>query len=143
VKKIILNFRAICSLGTLSLFILFLAASQPHRVHHFFEDLRLSSKGHVHSHPADHHHDRASEAADGASPAPLHTSAPKHDANHDTSSQTTCVVQAAAHHAHLAALTCTVIPFSSTELTSRAVYIVSSPACFNPSPFSQRAPPSL
>jgi hypothetical protein len=141
VKKILLNFRAICSLGTLSLFVFFLAASQPHRVHHLLENLRVSSSDHVQSHSLNHHQDGAAEP-DGTSSSP-HADTTKHDANHDASTQTNCVVQAAAHHARFAILTCTVIPFSSTELTSRSVHTISSPASFNPSPFGQRAPPAL
>jgi hypothetical protein len=141
VKRIIFNFRAICSLGTLSLFVLFLAASQPHRVHHLLEDLRASSSDRVHSHSSDHHQDRAAEQ-DGTSSSP-HADTTKHDANHDTSTQTNCVVQAAAHHAHFAALTCTLVPFSGTEPTSDSVRTISSPASFNPAPFGQRAPPAL
>jgi hypothetical protein len=40
VKPIGYNFRSACALGIISCFVLFLAASAPHRVHHLFENLQ-------------------------------------------------------------------------------------------------------
>jgi hypothetical protein len=44
VKYVTSHLRSACAIGSVSFFILFLAASQPHRVHHLFENLYAPAK---------------------------------------------------------------------------------------------------
>jgi hypothetical protein len=198
--------RSLCSLSTAILFITFLAASAPHRVHHLLEnvpaqksnrsgprELSLSSAprsqdrndpsaepgfptsehdhathkhaahahhhhghshrdsekaGHRHSHGHSHSHShdtapvqtQATQAPDSVS-EPLHANAPKRDAHHDSSARTDCVVQAAAQQAQLAPLPSAQIVFIDTEVALRLAVRSVNFTPFDPSPFSQRAPP--
>jgi hypothetical protein len=100
------------------LFVLALATAQPHRVHHFFEDI-----------DHEHHHGNAESSHDDHSKAPAKTP------------QTECVVQAVSQH-------CSAIPVAIEKIIliatageayrpilRRWIYH------FVSSPFLQRAPP--
>jgi len=102
------------------LFALALAIAQPHRVHHFFQDVE-----HQHDHgETDSNHDDHSKA-----PA----KAP----------QTECVVQAVSQHCSAIPVAVAQIPIiaatdkSPQPVLSRRIYHISA------SPFLQRAPPAL
>jgi hypothetical protein len=162
-KKSRVTCRSIISLGMISLLVLFLAASQPHRVHHLFENLPESgnslqknppeaARAHPAHHPGPHdhgshsHHAPDSRTAHAASPedaaSPLHAHTPRQDAHNDGgAAQTECLLQSVAQNSHL----------NPVHLAAAAVVgidgerVADRPAVpfhlFNPSPFSQRAPP--
>jgi hypothetical protein len=113
-------------LSVAAAFVFFLAASAPHRVHHFFEQFPAPAEqraAHTHEHAdgSQHsHHDH-------------HNSRPKQ--------QNDCVVLSVAQNAHASlvqAFHFAVIASAMARCGESAVTAVSS---FNPSPFSQRAPP--
>jgi ABC-type Zn2+ transport system substrate-binding protein/surface adhesin len=106
---------------------------------------------HNHAHP---HHSHSRDAAPvqtqtAAAPAPssastpLHANAPKRDAHHDNSARTDCVVQAAAQQAQLAPLQSAQIVFFGTAFALRLDIRPVNLTPFDPSPFSQRAPPRI
>jgi hypothetical protein len=91
--------RALYSLGIVSLFTLFLAASQPHRVHHLLENLASIGPSHV----AGGVHDEESHPDDHVGPsAPFHAHNNRPDANHDGRPKTDCATQGIVKHAPLA-----------------------------------------
>jgi hypothetical protein len=102
-----------------ALFVLALAVAQPHRVHHFFEDIE---------HP--HDHGNADSSHDDHSKAPA--KAP----------QTECVVQAVSQHCSAIPAAIAKIPIIATAgevyrpILRRWIYH------FSLSPFLQRAPPA-
>ena len=109
-------------LSVAAVFVFFLAASAPHRVHHFFEQFPAPAEQRVaHADGAQHsHHDH-------------HNPKPKQ--------QNDCVVLSVAQNAHASlvqAFHFTVIASAVARCGESTVTVVSS---FNPSPFSQRAPP--
>ena len=103
-----------------ALFVLALAITQPHRVHHFFEDIDRA-----------HHHGKADSSHDDNSKAPA--KAP----------QTECIVQAVSQHCSAIPVAVAKIPIIATTgeayrpVLRRWVYRFSS------SPFLQRAPPAI
>jgi hypothetical protein len=128
VGKAFCNIRSICTVGIVSLFVLFLTASTPHRVHHFFEKVSLpKAENHSHAH---HHH-----AADKG-----------HDHGDDRESpppqQSDCAMQSAAQNGHLASVQFIEVPFLQISLARNPDRGVIATKSFNPSPFSQRAPPA-
>ena len=205
------NFRSTCSLGIIASFVLFLASSAPHRVHHFFENLPYASKvlqqrihknagddlvslrptnpsgeageedkhSHDHfgghgflNHDRGHHHKYASyDHNDGydhdypkredsspksqtvnsshadddlpLSAAPLHANTPHNNAHHDGTAHTVCLLQGAAQHAHLSDAQLAEIAFLGIESKKRSTVLLLGFSLFNPSPFSQRAPPKV
>ncbi len=199
-KIILRNLRSTCALGIISCFVLFLAASAPHRVHHLFENLPWTdqaadaeayktanpplliassqtvgfedhnypfhghrkslaehgSHGQVHGNHLDHvagnnHHggqDRAGDDSDANEQPtepdiPLRANSPHDDAHHDKSAQTVCLLQAAAQHSHLSAPLFIDVVFLSAEPEKQPEVTFHRLSLFNPSPFSQRAPPRL
>jgi hypothetical protein len=143
VRIISRNFHSVCSLGIISCFVLFLAASAPHRVHHLFENLPKT-------HPRDHHiHPSTQSSAtdhthgDAHSAGPLHADTTHDDQNHDGTTQTICLLQGAAQHSHLSTAHLVTVAFLNIESKERqeGPFLRLSP--FNPSPFSQRAPPKV
>lgn len=211
VKRMCQNLRSTCAVGTIAHFVLFLAASAPHRVHHTFENLTYASvvlqeKNHKHAgdhslslrtlipsgeassqekqsddhlgnpgghrHDHWHHHEHASHgnnhkhdhvqqdyhhlestenAADGsdhllislASDAPLHADRPHDDAHHDKSAQTVCLLLTAAQNSHLSSAELPEMSFLGIEIARHASLFAAALFPFNPSPFSQRAPPII
>jgi hypothetical protein len=147
VKIILRHVRSTCSLGIISCFVLFLTASAPHRVHHLFENLPKTHGHHRHAHPSiqsgttsavDHD---TNDDEHSASPARAGTT--HNDKNHDGNAQTVCLLQSAAQHSHLSDAQLVEIAFLSIESEERPDGPSSRLSPFNPSPFSQRAPPKL
>jgi hypothetical protein len=116
------------SLAVAAVFAFFLAASAPHRVHHFFEQFPAPAEqraAHAHTH----------EHADGSQ----HSHRDHHDSQ--PKQQNDCVVLTVAQNAYASlvhAFDFTVIASAVERCSESAVITVSS---FNLSPFSQRAPP--
>jgi len=147
VRIISKNFLSACALGIISCFVLFLAASAPHRVHHLFENLPKPHGQDRHAHPptqsdaTDHTH--TDHHADAHSADPLYADAPHDDQNHDGTAQTVCLLQGAAQHSHLSAAQPVSIIFLKVEFEKRLDRLPLLLSPFNPSPFSQRAPPTI
>jgi hypothetical protein len=196
------NFRSACALGIVGCFVLFLAASAPHRVHHLFENpqadevtrahthktaypllltaLSQSADSGDHNHPSGDHekslakdgqqdhvrgshhgyasgnnHDRGrqhqgraesqveGESDGNGSDTPLQANTPHDDAHHDNSAQTVCLLQSAAQHSHLSTAQSVSIIFLKVEFEERLDLLPLLLSPFNPSPFSQRAPPKV
>jgi hypothetical protein len=112
-----------CSFGTAILFVIFLVASAPHRVHHLFEEASASSE-HGHSHHA----------------------APSSDSGHEPhpqsrSQQADCALQSLAQNAHLFGVQLLAISFTEFTIEPQLAGPAARLSSFNPAPFSQRAPP--
>jgi hypothetical protein len=73
--------------------------------------------------------------------APLRANSPHDDAHHDNSAQTVCLLQSATQHSHLSAAELVEISFRGIESQERPDPSSLGFSTFNPSPFSQRAPP--
>jgi hypothetical protein len=91
----------------------FLAASAPHRVHHFLEQVPSSQDtGHTRDH---------------ASPQPKPSD---------------CAVQSVAHHTHLSSVQLLEVPFLEFLVAPNRTRGIVVTSFFDASPFSQRAPPT-
>jgi hypothetical protein len=105
-------------------FLFFLVVSAPHRVHHFFEQGGFAPRsGAAHSHDAgeeSHDHQRAPQGTGGG---------------------VDCTVQSLAQNAHAAAAPLIALPFEQFARAHVDQPAFTRAASFNPSPFSQRAPP--
>lgn len=136
-KPIILTLRSICALGTVSLFALFLAASQPHRVHHLLENLspaagrEAGAKDSQHSHAHDHEENSA----------PLHAHNDPTDAHHDGQPQTDCAIQYTAGNLQLSPNPPFELSYQEITFTRLAHIPALGYTKFDSSPCSQRAPP--
>jgi len=147
VKIILKHFRSTCALGVLCCFVLFLAASAPHRVHHLFENL---PKTHGHDHHSDPSIQSGTTSAvdhdtddDDYSARPAHAGTTHNDKNHDGTAQTVCLLQSAAQHSHFSATPLLEIAFLNVEFGEQSTPSSLPLSPFNPSPFSQRAPPKV
>jgi hypothetical protein len=115
-------------LSLIAAFWFFIAASAPHRVHHFFEQFATSLKD------------------DLAHVQTQRPSGSEHDSHHDRqdnppSQQNDCLVLSVAQNAHASivqSFTFAVVECAVARHNERPVVTASS---FNPAPFSQRAPP--
>jgi hypothetical protein len=109
-------------------FLFLLLYSAPHRVHHFFEN---------------------ASSAKARNPSPLDVSAHNHDHDHHGAPQQPltnsagCAVLSLAQNAHAFMPALLTLPVHAVAWDRAAELTVFSTACFNPSPFSQRAPPLL
>ena len=121
------SFRSGCALGVVSLFVIFLAASAPHRVHHFFENLPL----HIHSNS---HNDHSGDND--------HSRSPGNDQESPQPQQSNCAVQSVAQNSHVSAVQLIEIPFSEIALAHKPDPGIFTSSFFDASPFSQRAPPA-
>jgi hypothetical protein len=74
---------------------------------------------------------------------PLQANTPHDDAHHNNSAQTLCLLQSAAQHSHLSTSQPVSILFLSVEFEERLDRLPFLLSPFNPSPFSQRAPPTI
>lgn len=180
--------RALCAWSAISAWVLFLAASAPHRVHHLLEHVAPLSRDastsvtpakaaeepaperatrpqticRRHTHHNNHSHEHCETTADSAATAaPVsttadtavaqrhdhgghdHANAPKQDAQHDTSTQTGCVLQAAAQNSPAIAKPIHGIPNVKANPTGAPTLPAVRAASYNLAPFSQRAPPPL
>src|SRR5215470_3342795 len=106
------------ALAFLTLFSLALAIAQPHRVHHFFEDI-----------DHEHNHDATEESKD-------HHSAPA------KGPQTECVVQAVIQHCSATSVFVAKIPLIAIATDVYPLVLTRWVYHFSLSPFLQRAPPT-
>jgi hypothetical protein len=116
----VLELKRCFALAISALFVLLLVASQPHRVHHFFEDI---DRAHSHE-EADSNHDEHSKA-----PA----KAP----------QTECVVQAVSQHCSAIPVAVAQIPIIASAVNAQLPVLRRWVYHFSSSPFLQRAPPPV
>jgi hypothetical protein len=126
------NFRFVCSLGIASFFVLFLASSAPHRVHHFFEGL-------PHSHENDADTDDF-EGVDGHADH-SHTDSADHENHRNKPVVPDCVAASIAQNAHLSIVEVSEIAVRVAEFRGHSILPVLSFISFNPAPFGERAPP--
>lgn len=138
-KTISINPRSYIALGIVSLFVSFLAASAPHRVHHLFEDLQEASIDgtpiHGSTAPVRHHIH--------AHPGPLHAGSTHDDHNHDGTTQTVCLLQSAAQHCHVSIVSLFEIASLTIGVQNQSDPPFLTFSHFDPAPFSQRAPPTV
>jgi hypothetical protein len=133
-------FRSVCSLAVVSLFILFLTSTAPHRVHHIFENLShsdetIGSRDPYNQQPAaTDTHQRADDSHGG-------TTNPKN--NHKKSSKPDCIAESVSQHAHLSIVEVSAIALSAAEFDGQSHPTVLSFVSFNPSPCTERAPPRV
>ncbi len=115
------KFSATCrcvSIALSFLFLSFLIATQPHRVHHFFESLNpIHSNAIVAEDDCEHHHSQ------------------------NVPAQTTCVIQSAAENSHLGQAHLVQFPFVESIFETRNSDSIQRIPYFSFSPFLQRAPP--
>jgi hypothetical protein len=114
-------------LSIAAVFGLFLASSAPHRVHHLFERL-----------PAADHSASATRAHDHAEGAE-HSDSNQH--KRTTSQPTDCFVLSIAQNAHVTLVQTFAFVAVESPFTFQGDQAIRETASFNPSPFSQRAPP--
>lgn len=108
----------------------FLAASAPHRVHHFFETAvpQPTQIAHHHDHDNDQAHEHTNGHGHEREPAP-------------TPAQPDCVVLTAAQQSHAAAVECFEVKLTKTSVAHERDHALVSISLHDPSPRSQRAPP--
>jgi hypothetical protein len=107
-------------------FLFFVLYTAPHRVHHVFEQAPfapadLDDHAQASSTAGSHEHDH-----EGKSPLPQRSD---------------CAAQMAAQSTHFASPPLIELPFSTFACARTELVVVARAASFNPSPFSQRAPP--
>jgi hypothetical protein len=103
--------------------VVFILYSAPHRVHHTFEEGPLAPVPRAQPAPAwDHHGDQ-------------------HDHEPNSSQATDCAAQLAAQNTHFASPTSIAVTLPATACMRRDLPQRLNARSFNPSPFSQRAPP--
>jgi hypothetical protein len=121
------NRRSYAAIVSAAAFVFFLLYTAPHRVHHFFEQRMAAADPHDHARSSDrnatHEHDH-----EGNSPRPQRSD---------------CAAQMAAQSAHFAAPPLIEFPFSIFARARAELVEAGWAASFNPSPFSQRAPPRV
>jgi hypothetical protein len=131
VRRLRFNLRSSCAVGIVSLFVVFLTVSAPHRVHHFFEKLPFTVAD-TRSHDHDHHHVEAGDK--------------RHSHGEERGSsepqQTDCVMQSVAQQSHLSSVQLIEVLFLKVGSAPNPYHSAIILASFNPSPFSQRAPPA-
>ena len=127
-RAVFRNLRSICASGIVSLFVLFLTVSAPHRVHHIFEQSPFPFE-HTPSHANDHNADDAthSQGQDHNSPKPLHSD---------------CALQSVAQNTHISSAQLIELPFLEIACLCNADHRIVASSFFDASPFSQRAPPA-
>jgi hypothetical protein len=106
------------AVGISAVFVFFLIAIQPHRVHHFFETLS-------------HTHSNTIVATDDC----------EHDHNQNVPAQTHCVIQSAAQNSHLGQVQLVQIPFVESAFETRNAELTQRIQYFSFYPFLRRAPP--
>jgi hypothetical protein len=115
------------SLSVAAAFWVFLVVSAPHRVHHFFEQFPATEQrvGHAHAHAH----------ADG--------SQHRHHDHHDSrpKQQNDCVVLTVAQNVHASLVQVFDFAVIASAVARYGESLVTAVSSFNPSPFSQRAPP--
>jgi hypothetical protein len=107
-------------------FLFFVLYSAPHRVHHFFEQRPVAAA--QDNNQAWHGDPSAANGHD-------------HEREPPQPKPTDCAAQLAAQNTHLAALPLIEFPFAKFTSTAVEPHAVARASSFNPSPYSQRAPP--
>jgi len=101
-----------------ALFVVFLIAIQPHRVHHLFDPLNDAHTNTIIAEKdCEHHH------------------------NQTVPAQTRCVIHSAAQNSHLRQVQLVQIPFVESAFETRSVELTQRIQYFSFSPFLRRAPP--
>jgi hypothetical protein len=135
VKQTRLNQKPGLALVTGWFFVLLLASSAPHRVHHAFEDLDFSQKSSADattgSNGHTHNDENSEHDPDGH----------EHDHSSGGSAKTDCVAQAVAQNFHFAPAPATEVSYLELESETQPAVTLAPHYQFRPSPFSQRAPP--
>jgi hypothetical protein len=109
--------------GLAAALLVFIVYSAPHRVHHAFEEGPLGPVPRSQSAPrSDRHGD-------------------EHDHEPKSSQQSDCAARLAAQNTHFASAPLTAVPLSAIAYVRSELVPTRRTASFNPSPFSQRAPP--
>ena len=136
-KQTRLTRRSALALGTGWFFVLVLASSAPHRVHHVFEDLSFSHKSsddaatrsEAHAHLDENsEHDNAGH---------------EHDRSSGGSAKADCIAQAVAQNFHLAPAQATEVSYLELQSQTQPAVTLAPHYQFSLSPFSQRAPPQV
>ena len=122
------NFRSICALGIVSLFVLFLTVSAPHRVHHFFEQPQFPVAESIPT------------ATIMTPPTRLTATATDHDSPKPQHSD--CAMQSVAQNSHISSVQLIEVPFLEIALAHKPDPRIVASSFFDASPFSQRAPPA-
>jgi hypothetical protein len=107
-------------------FLFFVLYSAPHRVHHFFEQGPVAAA--QDSNQAWHNDPSGANGHD-------------HERESPQPKPTDCAAQLAAQNAHFAALPLIEFPFATFNSAAVEPHAVAWASSFNPSPYSQRAPP--
>jgi hypothetical protein len=116
-------------------FVLLLASSAPHRVHHVFEDLRFSERSRADAatgSKSDTHIDESSEHDNEGH---------EHDHSSGSSAKADCATQAVAQNSHMTPAQATEVSYLELESETEPAVTLSLHYHFSLSPFSQRAPP--
>jgi len=124
IRRFSLDSRGQIRCAVAAAFLFFVLYTAPHRVHHFFEQGRFA--------PAPHDHHAATAEAGGSH---------KHDHDAPQSQPADCAAQLAAQNTHFASPPLIELPFSTSARACADLLTVARSESFNPSPFSQRAPP--
>jgi hypothetical protein len=134
--KVLRTRLSILSVVASGFFGVFLAASPPHRVHHFFEQpLRgeitagehhdHAKADHPHGGESDHHHDRG------------------HQPERDAGAKPDCALQLAAQHVNLSLSPLVTVQIAAQASTDCCPTVFAPRTSHYRSPYSPRAPPSV
>ena len=110
-----------------AVFALFLPLSAPHRVHHFFE--RLPAASHSASAAQAHDHAGSAETSD------------TNQHKRTTSEPTDCFVLSITQNSHVTGVQTFAFVAIERPFAGQSDQAITQTASFDPSPFSQRAPP--
>ena len=114
-------------LSIVSVFGFFLASSAPHRVHHLFERFPVAENSLADKHAHEHAHGAAHEDSD-------HQTRP-------TPQAPDCFVLSIAQNAHASVVDAVAVVVFERRFAVQGDQAIAETQSFNPSPFSQRAPP--
>lgn len=126
-RTVFRNFRSICAVGIVSLFVLFLTASTPHRVHHIFEQPPPVAQKHFHGPDHEANDKDHSQGHDHDSPKPQHSD---------------CALQSVAQNTHISSAQLIEVPFLEIAHVRNPDRRIVASSFFDAAPFSQRAPPA-
>jgi hypothetical protein len=126
IRKLSFDSRSQGRCALAAAFLFFVLYTAPHRVHHFFEQGPIA--------PADHD-DHARSGNSGG------TQRHDHDGQSPQPQRPDCAVQLVAQSTHFASPPLIEFPFSTFACARTELLEVAWAAPFDPSPFSQRAPP--
>ena len=127
--------RSKTRLALAAAFLFFVLYTAPHRVHHLFEQLGVSTKSSdaAASPTAPHNHPEQSSEH--------HNASHEHDHSSGGSGKADCVAQAVAQNFHVAPARPIEVDYLELESKTQPAVTLSCHYHFSPSPCSQRAPP--